>query len=111
MIAIRARVFEIKLIGDKNNGDHILNTNQVLEIIDLLLAHQMTIQAIANKYHVSKHAIESIKYKKTWKHLTKDIDFYNYSHLNNNLNINLINYYCINLNMEFPVFYLYLHKF
>ena len=63
-------------IGDNNNGDHVLTTNQVLEIIQLLLEHKMTIQAIANKYHVSKFAIESIKYKKTWKHLTKDIDFY-----------------------------------
>ena len=34
------------------------------------------IDAIADKYNVSKHAIECIKYKKTWKHLTKDIDFY-----------------------------------
>ena len=36
----------------------------------------MTIQAIADKYQVSKFAIESIKYKKTWKHLTKNINFY-----------------------------------
>ena len=63
-------------IGDNNNGDHVLVTQQVLEIIDLLLEHKMTIQAIADKYHVSKFAIESIKYKRTWKHLTKDIDFY-----------------------------------
>lgn len=63
-------------IGDNNNGDHKLSTPQVLEIIDLLLQHKMTIQAIANKYQVSKFAIESIKYKRTWKHLTKNIDFY-----------------------------------
>ena len=63
-------------IGDNNNADHKLCTSQVLEIIDLLLAHEMTIQQIANKYQVSKFAIESIKYKKTWKHLTKNIDFY-----------------------------------
>lgn len=63
-------------IGDNNNGDHKLTTPQVLEIIDLLLEHKMTIQAIANKYQVSKFAIESIKYKRTWKHLTKNIDFY-----------------------------------
>ena len=63
-------------IGDNNNGYHILNSNQVLEIINLLLDHKMTIQAIADKYHVSKNAIEHIKYKKTWKHLTKNIDFY-----------------------------------
>lgn len=63
-------------IGDNNNGDHKLTTPQVLEIIDLLLSHKMTIQAIANKYEVSKYAIECIKYKKTWKHLTKNIDFY-----------------------------------
>ena len=63
-------------IGDNNNGDHVLKTPQVLEIINLLLEHKMTIQAIADKYSVSKHAIECIKYKKTWKHLTKDIDFY-----------------------------------
>lgn len=63
-------------IGDNNNGDHKLCTSQVLEIIDLLLEHKMTIQAIADKYKVSKFAIESIKYKKTWKHLTKNIDFY-----------------------------------
>lgn len=63
-------------IGDNNNGEHKLCTAQVLEIIDLLLKHEMTIQAIANKYSVSKYAIECIKYKKTWKHLTKNIDFY-----------------------------------
>lgn len=63
-------------IGDNNNGDHKLSTPQVLEIIDLLLQYKMTIQAIANKYQVSKFAIESIKYKRTWKHLTKNIDFY-----------------------------------
>lgn len=63
-------------IGDNNNADHKLCISQVLEIIDLLLAHEMTIQQIANKYQVSKFAIESIKYKKTWKHLTKNIDFY-----------------------------------
>lgn len=63
-------------IGDNNNGDHKLCTSQVLEIIDLLLNQKLTIQAIADKYQVSKHAIESIKYKKTWKHLTKNIDFY-----------------------------------
>lgn len=63
-------------IGDNNNGDHKLTTSQVLEIIDLLLERTMTIQAIANKYNVSKFAIESIKYKRTWKHLTKDINFY-----------------------------------
>lgn len=63
-------------IGDNNNGDHKLCTSQVLEIINLLLQHKLTIQQIANKYNVSKHAIESIKYKKTWKHLTKDINFY-----------------------------------
>ena len=63
-------------IGDNNNGDHILNSKQVYEIILLLLQHELTIQAIADKYHVSKRAIENIKYKRTWKHLTKDIDFY-----------------------------------
>ena len=63
-------------IGDNNNADHKLCISQVLEIIDLLLAHEMTIQQIANKYQVSKFAIESIKYKETWKHLTKNIDFY-----------------------------------
>lgn len=63
-------------IGDNNNGDHKLKSPQVLEIIDLLLSHKMTIQAIADKYQVSKFAIESIKYKRTWKHLTKGIDFY-----------------------------------
>lgn len=63
-------------IGDNNNGKHTLATPQVLEIIPLLLEHKMTIQEIANKYGVSKHAIECIKYKKTWKHLTQSIDFY-----------------------------------
>ena len=63
-------------IGDNNNGDHKLCTSQVLEIIDLLLEHKKTIQQIADKYQVSKFAIESIKYKRTWKHLTQTIDFY-----------------------------------
>lgn len=63
-------------IGDNNNGEHKLKTEQVKEIIQLLLEHNMTIQQIADKYQVSKFAIESIKYKRTWKHLTKNIDFY-----------------------------------
>ena len=63
-------------VGDNNNGDHKLCTSQVLEIIDLLLAHELTIQQIANKFQVSKYAIECIKYKKTWKHLTKNTNFY-----------------------------------
>ena len=71
-------------IGDNNNGDHKLCTSQVLEIIDLLLKQELTIQQIANKYNVSKYAIECIKYKKTWKHLTKNIDFYKGSTTNHN---------------------------
>lgn len=71
-------------IGDNNNGDHTLNSSQVLEIIDLLLQHKMTIQAIADQYQVSKHAIECIKYKKTWKHLTKNINFYESSTTSHN---------------------------
>lgn len=63
-------------IEDNNNGDHKLTSILVKEIINLLLMHQMTIQQIADKYGVSKYAIECIKYKKTWKSLTKNIDFY-----------------------------------
>lgn len=70
-------------IGDHNNGDHKLSTPQVLEIIDLLLKHQMTIQQIADKYNVSKYAVECIKYKKTWKNLTQNINFYEGSTTNN----------------------------
>ena len=64
-------------VEDNNNGSHKLTSTQVKEeIIPLLLEHKLTIQQIADKFHVSKFAIESIKYKKTWKSLTEDIDFY-----------------------------------
>lgn len=63
-------------IEDKNPAPHTLTSNQVKEIISLLLKKELTIQEIANQYNVHKSAIENIKYKKTWKTLTQNINFY-----------------------------------
>lgn len=63
-------------IGENNNAPHFLIEKQVKEIIQLLLSHSFTNQQIAKKYNVNITAIERIKYKKTWKYLTEDIDFY-----------------------------------
>lgn len=65
-----------KNIENNNPAPHSLNSIQVKEIIQLLLARNLTIQEIADRYSVSKSAIERIKYKKTWKSLTQDINFY-----------------------------------
>lgn len=65
-----------KNIEDNNCAPHTLTSEQVKEIIILLLQKEYTIQQIADKFKVHKSAIEHIKYKKTWKTLTKDIDFH-----------------------------------
>lgn len=63
------------IVGDNNNAPHTLCEEQVKEIIPLLLEGKKTIPQIAKQFCVSISAIERIKYKKTWKFLTKDIDF------------------------------------
>ena len=61
-------------IGE-NNHEAILTEIQVIEICELIMQKQFTLQQIANKYNVDKSTISNIKRKKSWKHLTK---FYNF---------------------------------
>lgn len=65
-----------KNIEDNNPGPHKLCSSQVKEIIELLLTKQYTHREIAEKYGVGINAIENIKYHKTWKTLTENIDFH-----------------------------------
>ena len=51
-----------------------INEDQAIEIINLLL-NGKSMRSIANIYGVSLTVIRNIKIKKTWKHLTEDINF------------------------------------
>ena len=56
-------------------GNSVLNEDKVLEIIDLLLNSNLSLQKIGEKFGVSRHTIFDIKRKKSWKHLTENINF------------------------------------
>lgn len=60
--------------GSKNNASK-LSEEQVLEIINLLLAKKYTQKEIGNHFNVSEDCIGAIKNKKNWKYLTENIDF------------------------------------
>ena len=60
--------------GEKNANSK-LNNEKVLQIIKLLQTKKYSYKEIGNIYNVSDSAISNIKNKKTWKHLTKNIDF------------------------------------
>lgn len=60
--------------GEKNSNSK-LNNEKVLQIIKLLQTKKYSYKEIGNIYNVSDSAISNIKNKKTWKHLTKNIDF------------------------------------
>ena len=60
--------------GEKNSNSK-LNNEKVLQIIKLLQTKKYSYREIGNIYNVSDSAISNIKNKKTWKHLTKNIDF------------------------------------
>ena len=60
--------------GEKN-GKSKLNNEKVLQIIKLLQTKKYSYQEIGRMYGVSDSAISNIKNKKTWKHLTKNINF------------------------------------
>lgn len=59
----------------KINGAASLTEQQVLEIIDLLLSQKYTQAEIGKMYGVCEETIGRIKRKKSWKQLTKDINF------------------------------------
>lgn len=59
----------------KVNGSAKLTVEQVKEIIQLLLSKQYTYKEIGEIYNVGEETIGRIKRKKSWKELTKDIDF------------------------------------
>ena len=59
----------------KVNGAATLTEQQVLEIIDLLLSKKYTQSEIGQMYGVHEETIGRIKRKRSWKELTKDIDF------------------------------------
>ena len=60
--------------GEKNSNSR-LNNEKVLQIIKLLQTKKYSYREIGNIYNVSDSTISNIKNKKTWKHLTKNIDF------------------------------------
>lgn len=60
--------------GSKNNFSK-LKEEDVLEIAKLLKRKNITMRSIAKKYMVDEETIRSIKIKRTWSHVTKDIDF------------------------------------
>lgn len=57
------------------NGSAKLTEKDVLEIIELLLETDLTQKEIGKMYNVHEESIGKIKRKKSWKHLTKDINF------------------------------------
>ncbi len=57
------------------NGAAKLTKEQVKEIIQLLLSKKYTYKQIGEMYNVGEETIGRIKRKKSWKELTKDINF------------------------------------
>lgn len=57
------------------NHEAKLNEQDVIEISNLLLYTNLSLNDIAKKYQVSKSTVYNIQAKKTWKHITKDYDF------------------------------------
>lgn len=57
------------------NGSAKLTKQQVLEIIELLLSKQYTEKQLGKMYNVHEETIGRIKRKRSWKELTKDVDF------------------------------------
>lgn len=55
----------------------VLTEEEVLEIIEQL-KKGVNIPDIAKQFGVDKSAIHDIKNKRNWKHLTKDIEFFDY---------------------------------
>lgn len=62
-----------RLIGEENPASK-LKEEDVLDIINDLLNH-IPYSQIMKKYGCSKSTISSIKNKRNWSYLTKDIDF------------------------------------
>lgn len=58
----------------ENNPCALITENVACQIIKLL-KKGLHIKEIVQELHVKEHFIKNIKYKKAWKHLTKDIDF------------------------------------
>lgn len=56
-------------------GSSVLNEKKVLEIVELLLNTNLSLQKIGDKFGVSRHTIFDIKRKKSWKYLTENIIF------------------------------------
>lgn len=59
----------------ENNGSHILNEKQVIEICELIKENKMSLKQIAVLYNIDKTTISNIKRKKTWSYLTKEYSF------------------------------------
>lgn len=60
-------------VGSRNNGSK-LTEEKVLEIVELI-KKGMTMRSIAKMYSVGDETIRHIKIRRTWNHVTKDIDF------------------------------------
>lgn len=71
---VNSSIRKNKGVGEKNPAA-ILTEEQVIEICELIIQGQNTLQQIADKYNVDKSTISNIKRKKIWSYLTK---FYNF---------------------------------
>lgn len=62
--------------GENNNGSKV-SEQDILDMIDLYINKKMTGVEISRLYGLSDDFFGTIKRKQNWKHLTKNIDFYN----------------------------------
>lgn len=69
-----AVINNLHAFGEKNYFASI-SEDMAQNIINDLLLNKYTMQEIADNNRVSITIVENIKYKKTWKHLTKNISF------------------------------------
>lgn len=63
-----------KGVGSANH-EAKLNESQVKEICELLINTNISYKELAEKYHISKSTLSSIKNQKIWKNITSKYDF------------------------------------
>jgi hypothetical protein len=63
------RLLKNQQVRGESVHQSVLDARDVREIKDLLRAGEYTMQAIADRYGVSRPSISSIKSGRTWKHI------------------------------------------